>query len=291
MHATRVRRRARRNPETKRSVTYRADFEPLVRTIYVDSIQEHDGGDVTVRSDDRQFPRRIESKRVIAVDGVKRSKGDASELFSRAVPTPKSADRYKHAREFYDALKASRTLREAVKMVRDECDREGGTCNFRRKAYQFDVATVYDDDGHPRLRDKAEFTGGVRWDQKERDSVSLRLFDALVAWNVLDEPYKVPGDKSVYAEGRRRGLYLDDETFTYIARDIHNATGNGLRTLDSPVWRMFGMSERDVEMAFYHAHQYRFLDYWRQGSVVSLTFLDREAQKNGRRSARKALAR
>lgn len=278
-----------RNPETKRSVTYRASIEPFVRTMYVDSLVEHDDGDVTIHPEGFRFPNRIEAANVIAVDGVKRTRGDASELFSRTVPMPKSRDRHKHAREFYEALKASRTLREAVKMARDECDRQKGDCAFYRDDKTFNVSTVYDEDGYDHHRDKTEFTRGVRWDRKEQASVSRRLFDALVAWEVIGEPIKAP--KATFAHGKNYGIFLDDETFTYIARDIHNATGNGLRTLDSPVWRMFGMSERDVEMAFYHAHQYRFLDYWRQGSVVSLTFLDREAQKNGRRSARKAVVR
>lgn len=283
-------RRYRRNPDDKRSVTYRAQIEPLIRTLTPDTLVEHDNGDVEVWFNDRKFPFRIESKNVIAVDGVKRKRGDSSQKFSRTIPTPKSVDKYKHPAELYEALKSSRTLRTAVEYVREKCASEGGSCVFHRDGSEFDFVPLYDERGHVTLRDKSEFTGNGRWDQKERESVSRRLFDALVEWSILDEPFKIGHGKGVAAEARWL-VWLNRETFTKIARDIFEQTGTGLRTLDSPVWRWFGMDEQAVERAFFDAHQFRLLEYWRSGFVVSLKFLDREAETNGRGRMRRRNSR
>lgn len=277
-------RRYARNTEGKRSLTYRATTDDSIRTVHPDRLVEHDGGDVEAWFDDRTFSLRIHAKNVIAVDGVKRTRGDASALFSRTVPMPKSRDSSKRELEFYFACKGSRTLREAVMEARDECAREGGTCNFTRGDWRFDFGTIYDVKGRPRPRDRSEFTGGIRWDDKDRKAVARKVFDALVAWNVLDEPYK--SGKEAHADGLR-GLVLHRDAFVAIARDIFDATGTGLRTLDSPAWSWFGLAENDVEYMFFDAHQYRLLEYYRSGSVVSLKFLDRAAEPNGRSAKRR----
>lgn len=283
--ASRPRRRYVRNTDGKRSLTYRATVDDTIRTIHPDRLVEHDGGDVEAWFDDRTFSFRVHAKNVIAVDGVKRTRGDASALFSRTVPMPKSRDRDKRELEFYFACKSSRTLREAVVEARDECAREGGTCNFTRGDWRFDFGVVYDAKGKPTARDRSEFTGGIRWDDKDRKAVARKVFDALVAWNVLDEPYK--SGKETHAEGRRR-IIIGRDTFVTIARDIFETTGTGLRTLDYTAWAWFGMDSDDVEHHFFEAHQYRLLEYYRSGSVVSLKFLDREAAKNPPRRGRRA---
>ena len=67
------------------------------------------------------------------------------------------------------------------------------------------------------------------------------------------------------------GLHLREESLLYLLYAAREAEGSPTRLLAMPDWRMYLMTEADLERELLRLHQFRRLEYHRAGSIVELS--------------------
>jgi hypothetical protein len=178
-------------------------------------------------------------------------------------------------RDFFDACRGSRTLRTAVERVRADHPRGGGVVNERGSALDVASTDASRDAEVQVQRPGAEFVGGSPWDQKTRKAVRAKLFDALVAWGVLTDPWGMRGDRTAQVGWDLMRLESYDDVFAGLVRRILDETGSSRRAFFAPEWGWYGLDELAVHHAMVRAETYGHFKYMSAGTVINISFPDR----------------
>lgn len=275
--------RSRVRPNGEHELVYVGSLDGKQRTVRPATLVEHHGGDVEFYTAEG-FSHRIDSRYVIAVDGVPRkrraSAEDAATLLTMAVLLPKTREHDdERGLDLYRALRANRTLRDALEAAREDYERGRfflSRPSRRRQDLSLGPSDALDvgrdrHDARGGLHAKDQFARGIVWSAAQRNAVARDLFDAFVAWNLADPEGTYEGREQARL---RRGIILSRSSFYAIAHDLYLRNGgSGYRTLTAPEWRWFGMDESDVEHGFFEAHSRGNVWYQAAGSVVELRFL------------------
>jgi hypothetical protein len=70
--------------------------------------------------------------------------------------------------------------------------------------------------------------------------------------------------------------YLPLESFVYIAYLINRKSPGGERVLNHNDWKLFLLNSKEVERLFLEAHQRGFLTYYAAGSIIRITFKQKD---------------
>jgi hypothetical protein len=225
-------------------------------------------------------PHVFDRRRVIAIDGVPLDFGGGpAARLAKSVPMPKSRYTSKgdvqHLRAFFDACRASRSLRTAVERLRAVLARRPlGEAVVCEGDTAFDVWATDEslDAAVQRDRPDAEFVGGSRWDQRGKAASARALFDAMLAWGVLEQSYEVQGKRCAGVGYDLKSLTAFPDLIAYIARELKSETSSSYLTYYHPAWRWFGLRDLEVSHALIDAQAYGLLTYYNAGTMVDISF-------------------
>lgn len=214
-------------------------------------------------------------------------------LFTKSVPWPSGRP---SARAFFDALRQNRTLREAVEQMQAETMRRGGSNVFSdgvRGSAGF-WFTTHADTGAARAG--GEFSGGKLWYIAEERAVVRRVFDALLAWGKLVDPF-VPSEGHGASVGRSAlfrplGIWVGTDDLVAIVRTLSDAGASSRDVYFWPGWRnWFGLDDDGVFRAFVRAQADGALAFEKAGSTVSIRLPRAGARVSVRENPEKRIAR